>query len=120
MTKSFTDQALERELKGTAMREPNGLKVEIDKPEKNSLELRKTQFPTQHLVELIDKANTGETFYETNLFDGSENGDKVMTTTVIVGKKADAAASDPGTAGARQALQGQILAGRYRLFRRGQ
>ena len=95
VTKSFTDQALERELKGTAMREPNGLKVEIDKPEKNSLELRKTQFPTQHLVELIGKANTGETFYETNLFDGSENGDKVMTTTVIVGKKADAAASDP-------------------------
>ena len=40
VTKSFTDQALERELKGTAMREPNGLKVEIDKPEKNSLELR--------------------------------------------------------------------------------
>lgn len=95
VTKSFTDQALERELKGTAMREPNGLKVEIDKPEKNSLELRKTQFPTQHLVELIGKANTGESFYETNLFDGSENGDKVMTTTVIVGKKADAVASDP-------------------------
>ena len=95
VTKSFTDQALERELKGTAMREPNGLKVEIDKPEKNSLELRKTQFPTQHLVELIGKANTGETFYETNLFDGSENGDKVMTTTVIVGKKADAEATDP-------------------------
>ena len=95
VTKSFTDQALDRELKGMAMREPDGLKVEIDKPEKNSLELRKTQFPTQHLVELIGKANTGETFYETNLFDGSENGDKVMTTTVVVGKKADAAVTDP-------------------------
>lgn len=95
VTKSFTDQALERELKGTATREPNGLKVVIDKPEKNSLELRKTQFPTQHLEELIQKANTGETFYETNLFDGSENGDKVMTTTVIVGKKTDAPANDP-------------------------
>src|SRR6476620_5210942 len=87
VTKSFTDQALEKELKGMAQREPNGLKVEIDKPEKNTLELRKTQFPTQHLVELIDKANTGQTFYETNLYDGSENGDKVMTTTVVVGKK---------------------------------
>lgn len=95
VTKSFSDQALERELKGTATREPEGLKVEIDKPEKNSLELRKTQFPTQHLEELIQRANTGETFYETNLFDGSENGDKVMTTTVIVGKKTDAPANDP-------------------------
>ncbi|WP_442583561.1 cell envelope integrity EipB family protein [Mesorhizobium sp. ASY16-5R] len=95
VTKSFTDQALEKELKGTATREADGLKVEIDKPEKNSIDLRKTQFPTQHLEELINKANTGETFYETNLFDGSENGDKVMTTTVIVGKKTDAAANDP-------------------------
>ena len=95
VTKSFSDQALEKELKGTATREPDGLKVEIDKPEKNTIDLRKTQFPTQHLEELINKANTGETFYETNLFDGSENGDKVMTTTVIVGKKTDAPANDP-------------------------
>jgi len=95
VTKSYTDRALDRELRGKAIREPNGLKVEIDKPEKNSLELRKTQFPTEHLAELIKKANTGETFYETNLFDGSDDGDKVMTTTVIVGKQAEAAPNDP-------------------------
>ena len=95
VTKSFTDQALERELKGMAQLETNGLRVEIDKPEKNTLELRKTQFPTQHLVELIDKANTGQKFYETNLFDGSENGDKVMTTTVVVGKKSATEVTDP-------------------------
>src|SRR5690606_16326630 len=85
----------DREVKGMATRENNGLKVEIDKPEKNSLELPPTQFPTQHLVELIGKANSGETFYETNLFDGSEDADKVMTTTVIVGKKSEAEKSDP-------------------------
>lgn len=95
VTKSFVDQTLNREVKGTATREKDGLKVEIDKPEKNSLELPATQFPTQHLVELISKANSGETFYETNLFDGSEDADKVMTTTVIVGKKSDAQKSDP-------------------------
>lgn len=95
VTKSFVDQALDREVKGTATREDNELKVEIDKPDQNSLELPATQFPTQHLVELIDKANSGETFYETNLFDGSENADKVMTTTVIVGKKSAAKKGDP-------------------------
>ncbi|MGB3391468.1 MAG: cell envelope integrity EipB family protein [Pseudaminobacter sp.] len=95
VTKSFVDQTLDREVKGMATRENNGLKVEIDKPEKNSLELPPTQFPTQHLVELIGKANSGETFYETNLFDGSEDADKVMTTTVIVGKKSEAEKSDP-------------------------
>lgn len=95
VTKSYVDQTLDREVKGMATREKDGLKVEIDKPEKNNLELPATQFPTQHLAELIKKANSGETFYETNLFDGSEDADKVMTTTVIVGKKVDAQKSDP-------------------------
>ncbi|NGN40021.1 cell envelope integrity EipB family protein [Mesorhizobium sp. CGMCC 1.15528] len=97
VTKSFVDQNLDKEVKGTATREDDGLKVAIDKPEKSDLELSATQFPTQHLEELIKKANSGETFYETNLFDGSEDADKVMTTTVIVGKKteSDADKSDP-------------------------
>jgi len=95
VTKSFVDQNLERETKGTAFREEAGLKVEIDKPERSEFELAATQFPTQHLVELIDKANKGETFYSTSLFDGSEDADKVMTTTVVVGKKSVVQASDP-------------------------
>ena len=95
VTKSFTDQALERELKGKAVAKDTGLAVEIDKPDKKTIDLRKTQFPTQHLEELIAKANMGQTFYETNLFDGSEDGDKVMTTTVVVGKKSEAVKDDP-------------------------
>jgi hypothetical protein len=95
VTKSFVDQTLDKEVKGTATKEPNGLKVEIEKPQKNSIDLAPTQFPTQHLVELIDKAERGETFYETNLFDGSEDANKVMTTTVIVGKPATPDKSDP-------------------------
>ncbi|MBZ9988582.1 cell envelope integrity EipB family protein [Mesorhizobium sp. BH1-1-5] len=95
VTKSFVDQNLDKEVKGTATREAKGLKVDIDKPEKSSLELAATQFPTQHLVELIGKAEKGENFYQTNLFDGSEDANKVMTTTVIVGKKADSEKTDP-------------------------
>jgi hypothetical protein len=95
VTKSFVDQNLDREVKGTATREASGLKVAIDKPEKNNLELAATQFPTQHLVELIKKAENGETFYETSLFDGSEDANKVMTTTVVVGKKTASDKNDP-------------------------
>jgi len=95
VTKSFVDQDLTKEVKGTATKESKGLKVNIDKPEKNSLELAATQFPTQHLVELIGKAEKGENFYETSLFDGSEDANKVMTTTVIVGKKTAGDKTDP-------------------------
>src|SRR5947208_319169 len=95
VTKSFVDQNLDKEVKGTAVKEAKGLKVDIDKPEKNSVELSATQFPTQHLVELIGKAEKGENFYQTNLFDGSEDANKVMATTVVVGKKTDADKLDP-------------------------
>ncbi len=95
VTKSFVDQNPDREVKGTATIGQDGLKVDLDKPAENELDLDRTQFPTQHLIELIGKANQGETFYETTLFDGSEDANKVMTTTVIIGKEESAASSDP-------------------------
>jgi hypothetical protein len=95
VTKSYTDQNLDKELRGNATREPQGVKIQIDKPETKSIELQPTQFPTQHLVDLIKRAKTGETFYETSIFDGSEDADKAMTTTVVVGKPTDASNSDP-------------------------
>lgn len=94
-TKSYTDQNLDKELRGNATREADGVKIQIDKPEPKSFDLQPTQFPTQHLIDLIARAKTGETFYETSIFDGSEEADKAMTTTVIVGKLANASTSDP-------------------------
>lgn len=95
VTKSYVDQNLDKEVKGTATREPTKLDVEIEKPKKETLDLARTQFPTQHLVELIHNAEQGKSFYETTLFDGSEDADKVMTTTVVVGKKTEAKPEDP-------------------------
>ena len=95
VTKSFVDQQLDKEVKGTAVRKDNGVEVDLDKPQKNVVQLAATQFPTQHLVELIGKAEKGERFYETSLFDGSEDANKVMTTTVVVGKKTEAEKGDP-------------------------
>ncbi|MEW9835785.1 cell envelope integrity EipB family protein [Mesorhizobium marinum] len=94
-TKSYTDQNLDKELRGSATREPDGVKIQIDKPESKSFELHPTQFPTQHLVDLIARARNGETFYETSIFDGSEDADKAMTTTVVVGKPAITRSNDP-------------------------
>ncbi len=95
VTKSYIDRTLDHELRGNAVRDATGVKVQIDKPEPKTLELKPTQFPTQHLLELIGKANKGESFYETSIFDGSEDADKAMTTTVIVGKQEGADSSDP-------------------------
>lgn len=94
VTKSFVDSNPDREVKGAAAIGANSLVVTLDKPKKATFELTKTQFPTQHLIELIGKANKGETFYETSLFDGSEDADRVMTTTVIIGREEVAEKTD--------------------------
>jgi hypothetical protein len=95
VTKSFKDQNLDKETKGTATKEGSMVKVRLEKPEQQSIDLKTTQFPTQHLVDLLDKADTGDTFYETSLYDGSEDADRAMTTTVVIGKQAEGNNSDP-------------------------
>jgi len=95
VTKSYTDQNLEKELRGEAQRDEQGVKVHIDKPAQQDFELQPAQFPIQHLVDLINRARTGETFYETSIYDGSEEANKAMTTTVIVGKQTATANGDP-------------------------
>lgn len=95
VTRSFVDQAPDTELKGNAKLENGKLQVKIDKPDARTIDLKSTQFPTKQLEEMIKKAEGGETFYETSLFDGSDDADKVMTTTVIIGKKQPPADTDP-------------------------
>jgi hypothetical protein len=102
VTRSYVDRVMDKEVKGEAIADTSGLKVDIEKPEAKKVELAKTQFPTQHLVEMISKAEAGQNFYETNLFDGSDDAAKVMTTTVVVGKQAAIPEADPE----KKALEG--------------
>lgn len=94
-TRAFVDETLDKELKGTARASPQSTEISLEKPDTKTLELEATQFPTQHLIELLGKIEAGETFYETTLFDGSDSADKVMTTTVVIGRAAATAADDP-------------------------
>ena len=100
VTRSFIDRQLGQELKGKARLGPEGTQVAIEKPEERDISLEATQFPTQHMIELLEKARGGETFYETTLFDGTDEADRVMTTTVVIGDETAARGDDPE----RQAL----------------
>ncbi len=94
-TRSYIDDNLDRETVGSAAPREGGIAVEVEKPEPKSVELGQAMFPTQHLVDLIERAGRGETFYEEQIFDGSDGGEKVMTTTVVIGKPTDVAGDDP-------------------------
>ena len=95
VTKFFVDDGLDKETKGSASIDTEGMAVKLQKPQATTVELPATRFPTQHMIELIDKAKAGENFYETSIFDGSDDANKVMTTTVVIGRKTTPAANDP-------------------------
>jgi len=97
-TKSFTDEQLDKQVRGSAADADEKLKVELSEPEKRELDLTVSHFPTEHMLDVIEKANQGVTFFESRIFDGSEDGDKSLLTTTIIGKKAEPSKDDPDAA----------------------
>lgn len=87
VNKTFVDKELVKEVRGDAKLEGGKTVVELSKPKENKLDLKGTQFPTSHMEELIGKAEAGQKFYQTSLFDASEDADRVVATTVVVGKQ---------------------------------
>jgi hypothetical protein len=74
---------------GNAMREGAGdIKVDLSKPKASSLSLPgKVVFPVQHSRMLIDAAEANKTLLEADLYDGSEKGEKVYSTTALIGRQ---------------------------------
>lgn len=87
VNKTFVDKELVKEVRGDAKLEDGKTVVKLSKPKENTLDLKGTQFPTRHMEELIGKAEAGQKFYQTTLFDASEDADRVVATTVVVGKQ---------------------------------
>ncbi|MCZ4287580.1 cell envelope integrity EipB family protein [Hoeflea alexandrii] len=87
VTRSFVDQKLDHEVRGSAEAKENGLALALEQPDKLSLDIAPARFPTEHMIELIGKAREGERFYESRIYDGSDEGDKAMITTTILGEK---------------------------------
>jgi len=99
VTKSFVDEKLDRELSGSAARKDDALVVTLKKPEDAEIVLAPAMFPTAHMVDLLERAADGERIYETKIFDGSEDGDRVMTTTIILGPEKTGVEGDGQNAG---------------------
>ncbi|SCB56831.1 protein of unknown function [Rhizobium aethiopicum] len=101
-TKSFTDEQLDKEVHGAAEDQPNGVKVDLKQPASRELQLAESRFPTEHMLDVIQNAKDGKRFFEARVFDGSDDGDKSLVTTTIVGKQETPAAeaADAGNAGA--------------------
>jgi hypothetical protein len=85
-SKSFTDDKLDKDVKGAAIGKANGVHVELKEPQKRELQLADALFPAQHVLDMIDRARKGKRFFEARIFDGTEDGDKSYLTTTVLGK----------------------------------
>ncbi|MDX3929669.1 MAG: cell envelope integrity EipB family protein [Shinella sp.] len=87
LTRSFTDEKLDKEVRGSARDDDKGVSVDLTAPDAKQVELAASRFPTEHMLEVIDRARKGEKFFEARIFDGSDSGDKSLMTTTVLGKK---------------------------------
>jgi len=86
LSKTFVNNKLIEETRGTARQGERVKEVELDEPEERQLEIsRGALFPTEHLRFIIAAAANGDRFVAADVFDGSETGDKVYPTTAVIG-----------------------------------
>jgi len=71
-TRSYVDGQLDQEIRGNASAEAGRTVVELVRPEAARHELGPALFPTRHMIDLLQRIERGETFYETTIFDASD------------------------------------------------
>jgi len=105
---TFIDDALAEESEGNAQRGGKGVSVLLTKPDDKKINLQEAVvFPTEQIERIIEAARQDRNFLQMNVYDGSENGETVYATAVVIGdaiKTADKAddeqvAKEAGVAG---------------------
>lgn len=87
---NYKDQELEDSTNGTAVIEDgkDGIKINLQKPRQAEVKLQgQIAFPVQHSRMLIAAAREGKDSIESDVYDGSDKGEKVYSTTALIGKQ---------------------------------
>jgi len=94
-SKSYTDDRLDKEVQGTAEDLKDKISVDLTAPSEKQVSLQAGRFPTEHMLEVINAARAGKRFFEARVFDGSDNGDKTVFTSTVVGAPTAVQPGDP-------------------------
>lgn len=83
----YMDEKLSESTAGDAERGKDGVSVALKKPSSKTLALKSdVLFPVQHSIRLIEAARSAQTIFQADLYDGSDKGEKVFSTTAVIGK----------------------------------
>lgn len=87
---NYQNETLSEQSRGVATREAPGQagKAELTRPEKKTIDIpASARFPVQHSLELLEAAREGKRVFAADLYDGSENGAKIYSTTAVIGNR---------------------------------
>ncbi len=90
-TENFRDRRLSETTKGSArFREKSGqsrsLRIQLNAPTAKALALdTRALFPIEHSIKLIEAAQSGKRIFASDVYDGSDKGDKIYATTAAIG-----------------------------------
>jgi EipB-like len=92
----YVDQRLSEQVTGQAARrkKAGAIDITLDKPQHRRLKLEgKALFPTQHSIAILEAAKAGYSVLQADVYDGSEQGKKLLQTTTFIGKPSVTAAA---------------------------
>jgi hypothetical protein len=93
--KQYIGRQLSEQVAGLAERHEKGdeIEVDLDLPKESQLKFDgKVLFPTQHSIAILDAALRGAKVLQADIYDGSEQGNKLFQTTTFIGRQIE-----PGT-----------------------
>ncbi len=89
---TYVNDTLSEELAGVATRTATGITVALTKPKAKTLTIdRNVAFPTEQLKRILAAAAKGQHFLTMDIYDGSQTGDVVYSTAVVIGARSTAA-----------------------------
>lgn len=101
-TKTYNGEELEKEVSGFATRRDDKISVQIEQPSSRKVDVAIARFPTQHTLDVINLARKGVHYYEAKIYDGSDDADKTLYTTTVVGPPVADSGADPDIANAQE------------------
>jgi hypothetical protein len=86
-SQNFLDERLVENVDGNAERQSDGVAVKLTKPEQKHFNAGAAVFPTEHMRDILAAAHDGKSLLQLNVYDGSDNGQKVYQSLTVIGRK---------------------------------
>ena len=107
-SQNFLDDRLVENVDGNAERQSSGVAVKLTKPENKQFNAGGAAFPTEHMRDILAAAHAGKSLLQIEVYDGSDNGQKVYQSLTVIGRKIPPNERKPSDAAAGQSALAEL------------